>query len=138
MVLVDEPENHLHPAFISILMKVFTSTLVATESRAVVVTHSPFVVRELDREAVMILKQNSEGLPELFHPSLQTLGGDVSMIVDHVFQDNLIKKAFERRIDEVLAENKAGGLSIDIRKIEGYLGNDGARYLHGLTDAEDA
>lgn len=130
LVLIDEPENHLHPAFISILMKAFVSTLIATESRAVLVTHSPFVVRELDRGAVMILKRNSDDLPELFTPSLQTLGGDVSMIADHVFQDGSIKKAYERRIDDVIAEYEASGEKLDADELEKDLGNDGLRYLH--------
>lgn len=130
LVLIDEPENHLHPAFISLLVRTLVSTLVATESRAVVVTHSPFVVREVDRSAVLILKRNTEDLPELYRPSLQTLGGDVSMIVDHVFQDGSIKKAYERRIDAVIAERVAQGAEIVTNDLEVDLGNDGARYLH--------
>lgn len=130
LVLIDEPENHLHPAFISLLVRTLVSTLVATESRAVVVTHSPFVVREVDRSAVLILKRNMEDLPELYRPSLQTLGGDVSMIVDHVFQDGSIKKAYERRIDAVIAERVAQGAEIVTNDLEVDLGNDGARYLH--------
>lgn len=129
LVLIDEPENHLHPAFISLLMRTLVSTLLATESRAVVVTHSPFVVREVDRSAVLILKRNTEDLPELYRPSLQTLGGDVSMIVDHVFQDGSIKKAYERRIDAVIAERVAQGAEIVTADLEVDLGNDGARYL---------
>lgn len=130
LVLIDEPENHLHPAFISLLVKTLVSTLVATESRAVVVTHSPFVVREVDRSSVLILKRNMEDLPELYRPSLQTLGGDISMIVDHVFQDGSIKKAYERRIDAVIAERVAEGAEIVTNDLEMDLGNDGARYLH--------
>lgn len=130
LILIDEPENHLHPAFISLLMRTLVSTLVATESRAVVVTHSPFVVREVDRSAVLILKRNAEDFPELYRPSLQTLGGDVSMIVDHVFHDGSIKKAYERRIDAVIAERLAQGAEIVTKDLEEDLGNDGARYLH--------
>lgn len=130
LVLIDEPENHLHPAFISMLVKTLVSTLVATESRAVVVTHSPFVVREVDRSSVLILKRNMEDLPELYRPSLQTLGGDISMIVDHVFQDGSIKKAYERRIDAVIAERMAEGAQIVTNDLVVDLGNDGARYLH--------
>lgn len=130
LVLIDEPENHLHPAFISLLVRILVSTLVATQSRAVVVTHSPFVVREVDRSAVLILKRNMENLPELYRPSLQTLGGDISMIVDHVFQDGTIKKAYERRIDAVIAERIAQGAEIVTNELEVDLGNDGARYLH--------
>lgn len=129
-VLIDEPENHLHPAFISLLVRTLVSTLVATESRAVVVTHSPFVVREVDRSAVLILKRNMEDLPELYRPSLQTLGGDISMIVDHVFQDGSIKKDYERRIDAVIAERIAEGAEIVTNDLEADLGNDGVRYLH--------
>ena len=71
-----------------------------------------------------------EDLPELYRPSLQTLGGDISMIVDHVFQDGSIKKAYERRIDAVIAERMAEGAQIVTNDLVVDLGNDGARYLH--------
>lgn len=103
-VLIDEPENHLHPRFVSILMQMVHKVLIATESRAVVVTHSPFVVREVDKTAVLIMQSDENGDPALYRTSMQTLGADVSSVADHVFQDADTRKNYERRIDAMLSQ----------------------------------
>jgi ABC-type multidrug transport system ATPase subunit len=131
LILIDEPENHLHPRFITIMMRTLTRLLKATQSRALLVTHSPFVVRESERSAVKILKL-SEGVPELFRPTMQTLGGDVSMISDHVFEDEDIKKGFEFSIDDVLQRQEQDD-SVDkqafVEDMAQELGADAVSYL---------
>ena len=128
LVIIDEPENHLHPQFISLIMRALNSALQATESVAVVVTHSPFVVREVEREGVLVLEQHDE-LPILLRPSLQTLGGDVSLISDYVFGDLHIRKGYQFAIDEALgpqwtdAERRA-----TLNELAG-LGHDAASYV---------
>lgn len=106
LALIDEPENHLHPRFISSMIKGISLVLQATNSLAVIVTHSPFVVREFERATVKILKRSVSGAAVLFRPSLQTLGGDLSMISDHVFEDDEIEKNFQDRISAALRRER--------------------------------
>ena len=135
LILVDEPENHLHPAYITLQMETLVSALMATESRAIVVTHSPFVVREVDRSAVLVLQAEADGLPAVFRPTLQTLGGDVAMIADHVFGDAAISKGFERDIDRVLSQlDGKEALRNRADELEQSLGVDGASYLHKRSE----
>lgn len=129
LVLIDEPENHMHPAYISLLMRTLASILIAAEARAIVVTHSPFVVREVERNSVVVLQTDPEGFPATYQPSLQTLGGDVAMISDHVFGDSQIRKGFEDRIDVFLGDKLTGQSTADrLDKASETLGIDGARY----------
>ncbi|MES2936709.1 MAG: AAA family ATPase [Pseudomonadota bacterium] len=106
LILIDEPENHLHPQFISLLMQTLNSTLVATEARAVVVTHSPYVVREVDKGAVRVLRKGQHDALELCETSLQTLGADISLISDYVFGDTDLRKAYERKIDVMFSRTE--------------------------------
>jgi len=130
LVLIDEPENHLHPRFVSILMQMLQRVLIATESRAVVVTHSPFVVREVDKTAVLIMQPDANGDPGLYRTSMQTLGADVSSVADHVFLDTDTRKDYERRIDAMLAQaqNEPERQRV-IEEVEASVGRDAELYV---------
>jgi ABC-type lipoprotein export system ATPase subunit len=138
LLLIDEPENHLHPKFITLMVQTLSQILLATESRALLVTHSPFVVREFERSTVKILKLASDGTPELFRPAMQTLGGDVSMISDYVFEDENIVKGFELSIDRALRMQDLGDQGVNKRawaeKLAEELGEDAVSYLLAKSD----
>lgn len=134
LVLIDEPENHLHPQFVTMLMQALQSTLIAMESRAIVVTHSPYVIRELDKTAVQILDKDADGIACIYQTSLQTFGADVGQISGYVFRDHLVQKGFERRIDRLIAfASKAFHSTEEMtRQISPSLGDDAELYLQTM------
>lgn len=136
LVLIDEPENHLHPYFITLMIQTLARTLQATGSRALVVTHSPFVVREFEKSTVKVMKTSPEGVPEIFRPSLQTFGADVSMISDYVFEDEAIRKGFQNSIDRVIRGQRMRRGSMQLQGLSAGLGEDGLSYLIEKTQAE--
>lgn len=135
LVLVDEPENHLHPYFITLMIQTLARTLQATGSRALIVTHSPFVVRECEKSTVKVMKISEEGVPELFRPSLQTLGADVSMISDYVFEDEAIRKGFQNSIDRAIRAQQGRGGPTQLQGLAAGLGEDGLSYLIEKAEA---
>jgi energy-coupling factor transporter ATP-binding protein EcfA2 len=136
LVLLDEPENHLHPQYITLLMRILRETLIAMESRAVIITHSPFVVRELDKAAVQILDRDSDSLPCLYQTSLQTFGGDVGQISEYVFGDQDIQKGYEVLIQRAL-DRVAPELKNEVaRRVLRELGDDAELYLQKIMNDE--
>jgi len=132
LVLVDEPENHLHPQFVTLLMQTLQSTLIAMESRAIVVTHSPFVVRELDKSAVQILDVDANGVPCLYQTSLQTFGADVGRISDYVFGDQHVRKGYEERIRRMVESTPSQSIASLEQRTGPRLGDDAELYLRRL------
>lgn len=57
LVLVEEPENGLHPAGIRDVMTLLRE--VSTHTQVVVATHSPIVIDELDKHEVTVLRRES-------------------------------------------------------------------------------
>lgn len=139
VVLVDEPENHLHPQYVTLLMRTLRETLVAMESRAIVVTHSPFVVRELDKSAVQILDKDDSGLPCLYQTSLQTFGGDVGRISEYVFADRQVKKGYEELIQRAILSSKPDERVELASAVAPTLGDSGELYLQRImNERQDA
>ncbi|WP_431127575.1 AAA family ATPase [Variovorax paradoxus] len=137
IVLIDEPENHLHPQYVTLLMRTLQSTLIAMESRAVVVTHSPFVVRELDKSAIQILGKDAAGLPCLYQTTLQTFGGDVGQISEYVFGDHEVEKGYEVLIQRALARSSPSSRHEVARLVSTSLGDDGELYLQKILNDEN-
>lgn len=121
VLVVDEPENFLHPNLISRFMRVLNQVLKSVQSIAVVATHSPFVVREVQAAQVHILSGRANSMT-VSHPRMQTLGANVASISDEVFGDDLHQHLFEELLDdekihdsnvEQLLRRYAGEMSVE-------------------------
>jgi ABC-type branched-subunit amino acid transport system ATPase component len=88
LLLLDEPETHLHPNFISRFVSLLDSLLEATGSAAIIATHSAYFVREVFREQVTVLSVDSENFVFAQRPTLRTFGADVGAISYFVFGED--------------------------------------------------
>lgn len=88
LLLIDEPETHLHPQLISSFSSLLNSLLAATGSIAILATHSVFVVREVFREQVTVLRRSPEGFTVAARPTLRTFGADPGAISFFVFGED--------------------------------------------------
>ncbi|PKE27474.1 hypothetical protein CWS43_26625 [Rahnella sp. AA] len=105
-VLIDEPETHLHPNFISGFISLLDDILERTGSLALIATHSPYLVREVTREQVHVFKI-IDGNISIFNPRLKTFGANVSDISDFVFEDNIKNNLSEKLIRNAYKLNRS-------------------------------
>lgn len=101
LLLLDEPETHLHPNFISRFVSLLDGLLEATGSAAIIATHSAYFVREVFREQVTVLSVDSENIVTAQHPKLRTFGADVGAISYFVFgedEPSRLAEEVERRL----------------------------------------
>lgn len=88
LLLLDEPETHLHPNFINSFVSLLDGLLEATGSAAIIATHSVYFVREVFREQVTVLSVDSENLVHAQRPKLRTFGAEVGAISYFVFGED--------------------------------------------------
>lgn len=88
LLLLDEPETHLHPNFISHFVALLNNLLAQTGSAAVIATHSAYLVREVFREQVTVLRTTNDGYVLSDPLRLQTFGADVGSISYFVFGED--------------------------------------------------
>lgn len=100
ILLVDEPENFLHPNLVSRFMRVLHRVVEGTRSIAILATHSPFVVREVQSAQVHVIRSLVDQESEIVHPRLQTLGANVTSISNEVFGDDLAEHLYELVLKE--------------------------------------
>lgn len=88
LLLLDEPETHLHPNFISQFVALLDSVLAQTGSAAIIATHSVYFVREVFQEQVTVLRTDRQGNVVTELPALRTFGADVGAISYFVFGED--------------------------------------------------
>ncbi|MPS34323.1 MAG: ATP-binding protein [Stenotrophomonas sp.] len=88
LLLLDEPETHLHPNFISRFVSLLDKLLELTGSAAIIATHSVYFVREVFREQVTVLGIDGDGFVHADQPLLRTFGADVGAISYFVFGED--------------------------------------------------
>lgn len=103
LLLLDEPETHLHPNFISRFVALLDSLLEATGSAAIIATHSVYFVREVFREQVTVLSVDNENLVRAQRPKLRTFGADVGAISYFVFGEDEPSRLAEEVEQRLLA-----------------------------------
>lgn len=136
LVLLDEPETHLHPNFISKFVRILDRLLKLTGSVAVIATHSAYFVREVPRTQVLVFKEGQDGQINIQNPRLKTFGADVGAISYFVFEDEITNAL----VEDIL-EQFPNGLD-DKRKLlselEGELSADVVMYLRRKLKMEGA
>ena len=102
LVLLDEPETHLHPNLITDFVALLDALLEKTGSIAIIATHSAYFVREIPKTQVLVFKDDGDGSVYIQNPRLNTFGADVGTISYFVFEDGitstLVNKLYEKNI----------------------------------------
>jgi predicted ATPase len=125
LVLMDEPETHLHPPLLSAFVRALSQLLIEKNGVAIIVTHSPVVLQEVPKSCVYNIRRNANGLiPERF--DAETFGENVGLLTREVFGLEVAESGFHKTLinaidagrsyDEMLLLYK-GQLGMEARSI---------------------
>lgn len=116
IILFDEPETHMHPNAITMIMAALCKLLEEFESYCIIVTHSPLVVREVMSDCVYVMRRE-QGLADLTKIGIESFGADTSVIIDEVFENKDANMPYKTKVKEMVEH----GMGYDeiVRKLEG-------------------
>lgn len=128
LLLLDEPETHLHPKLMTTLYLILVDLLEEFDSFAVIATHSPIIVQQVPSRSIQILKR-IENQPVMVTPIIECFGENLSEISRNVFQTADSDRDYEAVIDKLLEDSWN-----DVNEVEdifdGNLGMNARIYLH--------
>ncbi|WP_447877351.1 AAA family ATPase [Serratia fonticola] len=130
LLILDEPELYLHPELEVGLINMLKNILNETKSFSIIATHSSILTREVERNAVTILRK-IDGNTKVFRSSVETYGESIDVIVSEVFDDEYISKPYQKDIDKYFNHN-----SSSVSEIKEYIGNDALAYALSKSDDE--
>ncbi|MCU5643323.1 AAA family ATPase (plasmid) [Bacillus cereus] len=84
IILIDEPETHLHPKWIKGYVKILNELLGKKRCHVIIATHSPLIVSDVPKNSIVALK-NYGGFIEQVKIRERTLGLNYDEILSEVF-----------------------------------------------------
>lgn len=107
LVILDEPETHLHPNLVCDFMNLIYEVLSSTKSISLIATHSAYVVREVPTHCAHLYLLDDAGLASENQVYLRTLGANVENISQAVFGDSNANKFHQKIIEAMDVKGKS-------------------------------
>jgi predicted ATPase len=115
LVLLDEPEGHLHPPLLSAFLRTLSDLLYIKNGVAIIATHSPVVLQEIPKSCVWKVIRSREAIA-IERPEIETFGENLGVLTREVFvlevansgYHSLLTKSVDlgASYDEILSEYK--------------------------------
>lgn len=130
LVLLDEPEGHLHPPLLSALVRALSDLLVQKNGVALVATHSPVVLQEVPKKCAWILHRYGASA-KAERPQIETFGENIGVLTREVFGLEVLRSGFHKLLEDKI---KAGhDLAQILQESNGELGSDAKTLIVSLS-----
>lgn len=130
LILLDEPESHLHPPLLSAFTRALSELLIARNAVALVATHSPVVVQEVPKSCVWKIRRYRNA-SRAERAETETFGENVGALTREIFGLEVSKSGFH----DMLAKAVDRGQSFD-QVLQSYgeqIGLEGQSILRALS-----
>ena len=135
LVLIDEPESHLHPPLLSAFIRTLSQLLYKQNGVAIIATHSPVVLQEIPKSCVWKLYRERIS-SDAFRPEIETFGENVGTLTRDVFRLEVEKSGFHTLIRDAVA---SGGTYEEIvSRFRGSLGFEARATFRSMTINRDS
>jgi len=133
LVIIDEPEAHLHPPLLSSFIRCLSDLLIDRNGVAIIATHSPVVLQEVPRSCVWKLRRTGT-VADAERPEIETFGENVGILTQEVFGLEVTHSGFHKMIRDVVQEGKTFENVID--HFDGQLGAEARALARALVAAK--
>ena len=132
LVILDEPEAHLHPPLLSSFIKCLNALLLKKNAVGIVATHSPVVLQELPRTCVWKIRRQAFGESQItgHSPEIETFGEDVSALTHEIFGLEVENSGYFSTLNELATRHQT--FSEALSELDGQLGVSGRSTLRSL------
>lgn len=134
LILLDEPESHLHPPLLSAFIRALSDLLINRNAVAILATHSPVVLQEVPKSCVSILDRKRLTL-KVYRPENETFAENVGILTREIFGLEVVKSGFHN----LLTGSVNSGESYEeiIKEYNNQLGFEGKAILRSLIANRD-
>lgn len=134
LVIFDEPEIHLHPNAVALLMQTLQALLLKFDSYAIIATHSPVVIQEVPRKRVIRFER--EGNITSSHPlGHESFGENIAELTRMVFETVEIPNFYKKTLQALAKKHDFETVS---EMFDDQLSLHATAYLASLYENGDA
>ena len=129
LVLLDEPESHLHPPLLASFVRALSDLMIDRNGVAIIATHSPVVLQEVPNTCVWVL-QRSGNEAKAERPESETFGENVGVLTREVFGLEVTQSGFHKLLSE--AVDREGSFETAVEHFHNELGGEARAILRAL------
>lgn len=129
LVLIDEPEGHLHPPLLSAFVRALCELLINRNGVAIIATHSPVVLQEVPRTCAWLLNRTGHAA-RVDRPDLETFGENVGILTREVFGLEVVQTGFHRLVSDAVEQL---GYEQAVERFGGRLGGEARSLARALS-----
>ncbi|SDX60223.1 MULTISPECIES: AAA family ATPase [unclassified Arthrobacter] len=135
LILIDEPETHLHPPLLSALTRAVSDLVIDRNGVAITATHSPVVLQEVPRSCVWMLQRSGDDF-RASRLATETFGESVSRLTSEVFHLDINRTGYNQVLVTLLDQNDNSALRV-MEALDWQLGSEGRFVLSALDYQRD-
>lgn len=134
LVLLDEPEGHLHPPLLAAFIRCLSDLLVKRNGVAVIATHSPVVLQEVPRSCAWKLRRSGT-VSVVERPTVETFGENIGLLTREVFSLQVTRSGFHQLLSSAVAD----GMSYEgvVARFNEQLGAEARAIVQALIAERD-
>jgi len=136
LVLLEEPEGHLHPPLLSAFVRAVTDLLIKRNGVGIVATHSPVVLQEVPRSCVTVLHRTGNFVVAE-RPAVETFGENVGVLTHAVFGLEVTTAGFHQMLRRVVEDERLSYEEV-LDRFGGQLGSEARSIVSALISELDA
>lgn len=129
LVLLDEPEAHLHPPLLSASVRALSELLLHRNGVAIIATHSPVVLQEVPRSCVWKIQRSGDSASAK-RPEIETFGENVGVLTREVFGLEVTDAGFHQLLEAAVANGN--DFDAVLQKFGGQLGGEARALVRAL------
>ncbi len=134
IVLLDEPESHLHPPLLAAFIRALNDLLINRNGLAIIATHSPVVLQEIPKTCVNFLNRNGIEM-NITSPEIETFAENVGILTREVFRLEASKSGFHDLLTKSVEDGKR--YEDIVKDYGGQIGFEGKAMLRSMLLARD-
>lgn len=134
LVILDEPEGHLHPPLLSALVRAVADLLGKRNGVALVATHSPVVLQEVPQTCVWKLRRSGV-VSRTERPTIETFGENVGILTNEVFGLEVTRSGFHELLVNAVRSNST--YEDVLEHFSNQLGSEARSIVRGLIAVRD-
>ncbi|HEY1779938.1 MAG TPA: AAA family ATPase [Roseiarcus sp.] len=133
LVLLDEPEAHLHPPLLSAFVRALSDLLINRNGVGIIATHSPVVLQEVPKSCVWKVRRTNVRV-EADRPEIETFGENVGILTREIFGLEVTDSGFHKMLRDAVSDRDTYDEIVE--HFGGELGGEAKAIVRALIAAQ--
>ncbi|MFP6734883.1 MAG: AAA family ATPase [Rhodospirillales bacterium] len=135
LVLIDEPEAHLHPPLLAAFVRALSDLLINRNGVAIIATHSPVVLQEVPSSCVRKIVRHGIAA-QASRPEIETFAENVGVLTREIFGLEVTQSGFHKMLADAVGDEPQ--IRRVLRKFDNEVGAEGRALINSMIASRDS